>query len=86
LYKENLKNKFEIKYLGRLKYFFGIGIAYSLKWLFISQRKYMLDLLQETDKLGCKLILTPIESNIKLNNENGESLKDINHFQRLVKY
>jgi hypothetical protein len=41
-------------------------------------------LLKKTDKLGCKPAKTPIETYIKLNIENGEPLKDINHFQRLV--
>jgi hypothetical protein len=41
-------------------------------------------LLKETRKLGCKPVSTPIDSNVKLNNENGESLKDIHHLQRLV--
>jgi hypothetical protein len=41
-------------------------------------------LLKETDKLGCKPAKTPIETNIKLNTENDEPLKDMNHFQRLV--
>ena len=43
---------FEIKDLGRLKYFLGIEIAHSTKGLFNSQRKYTLDLLKETGKLG----------------------------------
>jgi hypothetical protein len=44
----------------------------------------VLDLLKETEKLGCKPISTPIDSNIKLNTEDGEPLKDIHHFQRLI--
>jgi hypothetical protein len=51
----------------------------------ISQRKYVLDLLKEISKLECKPAKTPIEINIKLDIENGESLKDINHFQRLIR-
>jgi hypothetical protein len=74
----------QIKYLDKLKYFLGIKIAHSLKDLFISQRKYILDLLKKIDKLGCKPAKTPIETNIKLNTKNDEPLKDINHFQRLV--
>jgi hypothetical protein len=27
---------------------------------------------------------TPIETNVKFNNEDGEPLKDINHFQKLI--
>jgi Reverse transcriptase (RNA-dependent DNA polymerase) len=82
--KRDLKNKFDIKDLGKLKYFLGIEIAHSPKGLFISQRKYTLDLLKEIGKLGCKPALTPTDSNMKLNTEDGESLKDINHFQILV--
>jgi Reverse transcriptase (RNA-dependent DNA polymerase) len=82
--KRDLKKKFDIKDLGKLKYFFGIEITHSLKGLFISQRKYTLDLLKETKKLGCKTVSTPIDSDMKLNTEDGETLEDINHFQRLV--
>jgi Reverse transcriptase (RNA-dependent DNA polymerase) len=82
--KRDLKNKFDIKDLGKLKYFLGIEIVHSPKGLFISQRKYTLDLLKEIGKLECKPASTPTDSNIKLNTEDGEPLKDINHFQRLV--
>jgi hypothetical protein len=41
-------------------------------------------LLKKIDKLGCKPAKTLIEINIKLIVKNGETLKDINHFQRLI--
>jgi hypothetical protein len=41
-------------------------------------------LLKEIRKLGCKPVSTPIDSNMKLNTEDGDPLEDINHFQRLV--
>jgi Reverse transcriptase (RNA-dependent DNA polymerase) len=82
--KVQLKENFNIKDLGLLKYFLGIEIARSPKGLFISQRKYALDLLKETGKLGCKPVSTPIDSKYKLNTEDGEPLNDINYFQRLV--
>ena len=82
--KKHLKENFEIKDLGRLKYFLGIEIAHSTKGLFISQRKYTVDLLKETEKLGSKPVSTPIDSNCKLNFEDGEPLENINQFQRLV--
>jgi Reverse transcriptase (RNA-dependent DNA polymerase) len=79
-----LKENFNIKDLGFLKYFLGIEIARSPKGLFISQRKYIFDLLKETGKLGCKPVTTPIDNKCKLNTEDGEPVEDINHFQRLV--
>jgi Reverse transcriptase (RNA-dependent DNA polymerase) len=78
--KGDLKQKFVIKDLGKLKYFLGVEIAHSYKGLFISQRKYVLDLLKETEKLGCKPISTPIVPSIKLNTEDGEPLKDMHLF------
>ena len=40
--------------------------ARSKKGIFISQKKYILDLLNETGLLGCKAIETPTEPNLKL--------------------
>ncbi len=58
LLKERLAREFEIKDLGRLKYFLGIKVAISDKGIFISQTKYILDLLEETGMLGCKPIVS----------------------------
>ena len=46
--KKYLAAEFEIKDLGALKYFLGIELARSKCGIFISQRKYVLDLLEET--------------------------------------
>jgi hypothetical protein len=43
-----------------------------------------LDLLKETEMLGCKAVSTPIDYKCKLNSEDGDVLDDINQFQRLV--
>ena len=61
---ENLKNKlfqeFEVKDLERLKYFFGIEVLRSNRGIFISQKKYVLDLLTETGMLDCIPVETPM--------------------------
>jgi hypothetical protein len=59
--KAHLKREFDIKDLGNLTYFLGIEITRSNKGLFLSQTKYMLDLLKETDKLGVKSANIPME-------------------------
>ncbi|CAA6669406.1 unnamed protein product [Spirodela intermedia] len=62
---QNLFREFDIKSLGRLKYFLGIEVAYS-KGVFLSQHRYILDLLQETGELECKPTKTLIDSNLIL--------------------
>nr|CAN71693.1 hypothetical protein VITISV_012128 [Vitis vinifera] len=54
--KQRLATKFEIKELGKLKYFLSIEMAYSTQGIFISQQKYVTDLLAETGKIGCSLV------------------------------
>ena len=47
-FKKCLLKEFDIKELGKLKYFLGIELAHSKQGIFISQQKYVLDLLKET--------------------------------------
>ena len=53
--------EFEVKDLRTLKYFLGMEVPRSKKGISISQRKFTLDLLEETGMLGYKPIETPIE-------------------------
>ena len=43
-----------------------------------------MDFLKETGKLGCKPASTPLDSRTKLNPEDGEPIKDVSQFQRMV--
>jgi len=42
------------KDMGKPKYFLGIEVAYQKHELLLSQRKYALDLLEQTGRLGSK--------------------------------
>ncbi|RVW12315.1 Retrovirus-related Pol polyprotein from transposon RE2 [Vitis vinifera] len=48
--KQHLFTHFQTKDLGKLKYFLGIEIAQSSSGVVLSQRKYALDILEETGK------------------------------------
>ena len=50
----------------------------------ISQRKYTLDILVDTGMLDCKPVDTPMDPNIKLVPGQGEPLRDLGRYQRLV--
>ena len=49
-----------MKDLGTLKYFLGIEVSLFKLELFLSQRKYTLDLLNETNNSACELVNTLI--------------------------
>jgi len=79
-----LFREFEMKDLGGLKYFLGIKVLCSNKGIFISQRKYIMNLLAETGMVDCKLPDTPMQVNHGLKFEEGANLIDKERYQRLV--
>ena len=64
--KSIFQKSFEIKELKRLKYLLGIKVPHLRNKIFISQHKYILNLLKKIEILGCKPIDSPIEPNHKL--------------------
>ena len=63
--KRRLMKEFEIKSLGKLKYFLSI-VVYSAQGIFISKQKYVMDLLMEIGKSICKPAPTPMDPHQKL--------------------
>ena len=72
--KTQLAQSFEVKDLGNLRYFLRIEVARSSHDIFLSQRKYVLDLLTKTGMLGCRSTTTPIEQNHCLTADGGKSV------------
>ena len=79
-----LTKEFEIKELGRLKYFLRIEVAHSKQGIFIFQQKYVIDLLREIGKLACKPTCTPIDPNHKLRETEEDTMVDREMYQRLL--
>ena len=50
----------------------------------MSQRKYALDILEETDMSWCKHVDTPVDPNVKLVPRQGEPLRDPGRYRRLI--
>ncbi|RVX21434.1 Retrovirus-related Pol polyprotein from transposon RE1 [Vitis vinifera] len=80
----DFNKEFEIKDLGDLKYFLGMEVAWSKKGICISQRKCILDLLEETGMLGCKPLDIPMDSNVKLGLDQDSPSIDKGQYQQLV--
>ncbi|KAF5477700.1 hypothetical protein F2P56_004317 [Juglans regia] len=83
--KDFLHKSFTIKDLGELKYFLGIEVARSAKGIALCQRKYALDILQDSGFSGCKLTAFPMESTLKLTaNDSSDPLSDPASYRRLA--
>lgn len=83
-FKGYLSSFFEMKGLGSLKYFLGIEVAGNSNTLFLCQRKYTLDIVNDTGRLGAKPTGFPIKQNHKLGLAHGKLLVDLEAYRWLV--
>ncbi|KAE9607911.1 putative RNA-directed DNA polymerase [Lupinus albus] len=79
-----LDDKFSIKDLGIVKYFLGIEVARNKDGISLCQRKYALDLLQDSGLLASKPCSNPLDNNIKLHNKSSVPFSDIIAYRRLI--
>nr|GEW10037.1 ribonuclease H-like domain-containing protein [Tanacetum cinerariifolium] len=86
-FKQFLMSKFQIKGLGKLKYFLGIKILDNKDSICLNQRKYYLELLHEFGLLAAKHVDTPLPENVTLNHiesDDDHLLVKVLNYQRLV--
>ena len=81
---KHFAREFEMKDLSELKYFLGIEVSRSKKGIFLSQRKYVLDLLNVTGMTTYSPASTPMEENLKLCMHSNQVPANKEHYQRLV--
>ena len=79
--KSFLHNQFHTTDLEMLRYFLSIKVIRSKHGIFLSQKKYVLDLLSKTRKLG--VCSSPMVPSVHLTKE-GKTFKDPERYRRLV--
>lgn len=82
--KNILHANFHTKVLGNLKYFLGLEVVRIKKGIFLSQGKYVLDLLTEIEKLGAKPYATQMVPNVQLTMDDSNLFDDLEIYRRLV--
>jgi hypothetical protein len=74
----------EMKDLGSLSYFLGLEVSSDQNGYYLSQAKYASDLLSRAGLTDCKIVDSPLETNVKLRATDGELLSDATLYRQLV--
>ena len=75
-FKQDMEREFEMSDLGIMKYFLGMEVYQCASGIFLSQRKYALDILKKFQMERCKPVATPLVLNEKLSKMDEEEKVD----------
>ncbi|XP_019103892.1 uncharacterized mitochondrial protein AtMg00810-like [Beta vulgaris subsp. vulgaris] len=79
-----LHKEFKMNDLGNLSYFLGIEVDRTDQGIFLSQKKYIRDLLDQYDMNGCKTLKLPMDTHVKLLSTADTLLPHPEIYQRLI--
>ena len=83
-FKLEMQNVFEMSDLGAMSYFLGMEIHQSSSGIFVSKKKYVVDVLKKFKLDSCKEAATPLAQNEKISKNDGEKLEDPSAYRSLV--
>jgi hypothetical protein len=69
--KKELNKVFEMIYLGHIYYYLGIEVVQNPKYIFISQKNYIGELLNKFGMVEWNHVSTPMEHNLKFTSKEG---------------
>ena len=64
--KKKLAEEFEMKDLRLMHYFLGLEVWKISEGIFLNQGKYVVEILKRFNTLECKVMASPMDSNLKL--------------------
>eukprot|EP00253_Pinus_taeda_P003450 PITA_03450 len=82
--KKELGKSFKMTDLGYVHYYLGIEVTQHLKSIFLSQKKYIGDLLNRFGMIEFNPLNTPMEQNLKLTSIEGKEFEDATNYRQLV--
>jgi hypothetical protein len=81
---KDMQNEFEMSLLGELSFFLGLQIRQSNQGIFISQTKYIREMLKRFGMEDCKPVITPMQTNCKLRKHDDSKSTDQRQYRSMI--
>jgi Asp-tRNA(Asn)/Glu-tRNA(Gln) amidotransferase C subunit len=79
-----MENEFEMSLLGELSFFLGLQIRQSNQGIFISQTKYIIEMLKRFGMEDCKPVITPMQTSCKLRKDDDSKSTDQRQYRSMI--
>jgi hypothetical protein len=79
-----MHNEFEMSLLGELSFFLGLQIRQSNQGVFISQTKYIREMLKRFGMEDCKPVITPMKTSCKLRKDDDSKSTDQRQYRSMI--
>jgi Asp-tRNA(Asn)/Glu-tRNA(Gln) amidotransferase C subunit len=79
-----MQNEFEMLLLGELSFFLGLQIRQRNQGIFISQTKYIREMLKRFRMEDCKPVITPMQTNCKLRKDDDSKSTDQRQYRSMI--
>ena len=79
-----MQSKYEMSMMGKLTYFLGLQVKQVKDGIFISQTKYIYELLKKFDLTDCSSAKTPMATTTKLELNTKETKVDISNYRGII--
>lgn len=82
--KKELRKGFEMTDLGYVHCYLGIEVTQHSNFIFLSQKKYIGDMLNRFGMAECNPLTTPVEWNLNITSTKGKEFEDPTKYRQLV--
>jgi hypothetical protein len=79
-----MQKEFEMSLLGELSFFLVLQIRQRNQGIFISQTKYIREMLKRFGMEDCKPIVTPMQTSCKLNKDDDSKSTDQRQYRSMI--
>jgi hypothetical protein len=83
-FSKDMQNEFEMSLLGELYFFLGLQIRQSNQGIFISQTKYIREMLKRFGMQDFKLVITPMQTSCKLSKDDDSKSTDQRQYRSII--